>query len=136
MAAMYLTQAEYGAYGGVDMDIAAYGRLEYAARKRIDRETFGRVGAMAQTPEAVKRLTYELINIEQAAGISQGIQKPALSGYSTDGYSETYANTGAMDYVTEAESLLILQYLSGEKDDAGVPLLYRGVDICSCVTGP
>lgn len=134
MAAMYLTQEEYTAYGGKEMDIAAYTRLEYAARKKIDRVTFQRVQAMAEVPEAVKRLMYELISIEGAAGVSEGIITPAISSFSTDGYSEYYQNTRTKEYVADAENTLIYDYLSGERDDSGVPLLYMGVDICSCAT--
>lgn len=125
---MYLTQSEYMAYGGETTDAAAYSRLEYGARKNVDRMTQKRVAAMAAVPEVVKRLMFELITIDAAAGITKGIVTPALSSFSTDGYSESYQETGAQEYVTQAENSLIIDYLATETDDNGVPLLYLGVD--------
>lgn len=132
MAAQYLSYEEYVEYGGAEMPAAAYDRLEFAARKKIDRVTERRVAAMAEVPEVVKRLMYELITIGSAAGASESIVSPALSSYTTDGYSESYQNTGDVEYVAKVESALISDYLSGETDDHGVPLLYVGVDVCSC----
>ena len=59
---MYLNLQEYIRFGG-DISIHAeeYSRIEYAARRRIDLYTFGRVKHMREVPEAVKRLMFEMI---------------------------------------------------------------------------
>lgn len=113
---MYLTHAEYKKMGG-SLDEAAFSRLEFKARKLIDQHTFGRLMGLTEQPEAVKKLIFELISMEQKT--ENGI----LQSVSNDGYSETYA---VID--NEQKSVcLIAAYLSQEKTADGTPLLYCGV---------
>ena len=68
----------------------------------------------------------ELVGIEATQGAEQ-MQHQAVASFSNDGYSETYADPLTGERVKEIECNLISEYLSEEKDDNGVPLLYLGV---------
>lgn len=124
---MYIDYAYFTENGG-DKAVteAAFPALEYRARKIVDRATQKRVQAMATVPEAVKRLMVELINIESVSG-SVAVLRPAVSSFSNDGYSETYAEPVTAEAISAAERRLIRQYLADETDDAGTPLLWLGV---------
>lgn len=123
---MYIDLQYYKSNGGVDMTDAAFSRNEFRARKLVDKLTQGRVQNMAQVPDAVKRLMVELVGIEATQGAEQ-MQHQAVASFSNDGYSETYADPLTGERVKEIECNLISEYLSEEKDDNGVPLLYLGV---------
>lgn len=125
---MYIDYAyfqENGGTGGVTS--AAFARNEFRARKLVDRLTQGRVAKMKTVPEAVQLLMVELILLEETQGAALKDNQPVTS-FSNDGYSETYADPLTADRVKELEYELIHQYLSGEVDDNGTPLLYLGVD--------
>lgn len=125
---MYIDIAYYKANGGKeDMTDAALVSCEFRARKLVDRLTQSRVTNMAKIPEAVKRLMVELISLEidQGAGVAE---KQAVTAFSNDGYSETYADPLTRERVKEIECQLISEYLSGEVDDRGIPLLWLGVE--------
>lgn len=129
---MYIDYAFFTAHGGSDtISAVAFSPLEYRARKTIDRLTQGRVQRMASVPEAVKMLMVELVNIESVSG-SQAILSPAVSSFSNDGYSETYAEPVTSDKISTIVEKLVRQYLSGEVDDNGTPLLWLGVGHASC----
>ena len=51
-----------------------------------------------------------------------------LSGFSNDGYSESYAEPVTAERLEANLYGLILAYLSTETDDSGTPLLWLGVD--------
>ena len=121
---MYLTHEEYKGWGGT-LDSAAFSRWEYSARALIDRHTFKRVSGMVETPESVKRLVFELVGMAEQQGRQQ--DGTVVASFSTDGYSESYAKPLTAVEAQAAMAALVVQYLSGEKDDAGTPLLYRGV---------
>ena len=123
---MYIDLTYYLDNGGAYMPDAAFARLEYRARKIVDRFTQGRVAKMAAVPEAVKMLMIELIGLEQNQGDSAVDNQP-VSSFSNDGYSETYADPLTWERVKEMESNLVSEYLSDECDDNGVPLLFLGV---------
>lgn len=124
---MYIDDLFYAANSGkADMDSAAFSRAEFRARKIVDRFTMGRVKAMREVPEAVKMLMVELITLEATQGADVA-ENQAITSFSNDGYSETYADPLTMERVKELEENLILEYLDGETDDNGVPLLYLGV---------
>lgn len=113
---MHLTFDEYREMGG-SLDETAFSRLEFRARKIIDQHTFGRLMGLTAQSDAVKRLMFELMTVEQKE--ENGI----LQSVSNDGYSETYA---VVD--NEQKSVcLIAAYLAQEKTADGTPLLYRGV---------
>ena len=123
---MYIDLQYYKSNGGIDMTDAAFSRNEFRARKTVDRLTQGRVQNMAQVPEAVKRLMVELVGLESGQG-AEVVSNQAVSSFSNDGYSETYADPLTGERVKEIECNLILEYLSEEVDDHGVPLLFLGV---------
>ena len=124
---MYIDLSYYTGNGGAEMTAAAFSRLEFRARKIVDRITQGRVKEMPEPAEAVKRLMVELVTLEATQAGELAANQPVTS-FSNDGYSETYADPLTADRVKELEFDLINQYLAGECDDEGVPLLYLGVD--------
>lgn len=125
---MYIDIAYYKANGGKeDMTDAAFARNEFRARKLVDHLTQGRVKDMAGPPEAVKRLMVELVSLESTQGAEIAENQPVTS-FSNDGYSESYADPLTAERVKEIECSLILDYLSGETDDCGTPLLWLGVN--------
>lgn len=125
---MYLSLQEYIRYGGnISVTAIDYDRLEYAARKKVDVHTFGRVKGMKAVPEAVKRLIFELINATLVSTATANTNP--VASFSTDGYSETYVNTHTTEYLgysSKKERAMIYEYLAGETDDNGIPLLYCG----------
>lgn len=126
---MYLSLQDYIRFGGnVSIHAEEYSRIEYAARRRIDLYTFGRVKHMREVPEAVKRLMFELIH-PQATSTATANSTAPVASFSTDGYSETYVNTHTSEYLRysgQKEKALICEYLAGVTDDNGVALLYSG----------
>jgi len=124
--AHYLTHDEYKQYGGT-LDANAFLPLELKSRKRIDYLTDSRVQNMASVPEAVKLCAYALIAIEGAVGVEAQATNPAVTSFSTDGYSETYGHALDAEAARAQMNKVIGEYLYGELDDNGVPLLYRGV---------
>lgn len=125
---MYIDYVYFQEHGGTTgLTCAAFTRDEFRARKLVDRLTQGRVAKMKAVPEAVQLLMVELIQMEGTQGAALLDSQPVTS-FSNDGYSETYADPLTADRVKELETDLILQYLSGEVDDNGTPLLYLGVD--------
>lgn len=124
---MYIDIAYYIANGGKEnMTDVTFSRCEFRARKLVDRLTQGRVKEMAVVPEAVKRLMVELITLESTQG-AEIAENQAVTSFSNDGYSETYADPLTAERVKEIECELICEYLSDEVDDHGTPLLYLGV---------
>ena len=124
---MYIDLTYYEQNGSkADMTDAAFSLNEFRARKLVDQRTQGRVKNMAQVPEAVKRLMVELVTLESTQG-AELTENQAVSSFSNDGYSETYADPLTADRVKEIEIDLIEEYLSDETDDDGTPLLYLGV---------
>lgn len=116
---------ENGGSSGVTS--ATFARNEFRARKLVDKATQNRVARMLEVPESVKLLMVELIRMEETQG-AQLMESQPVTSFSNDGYSETYADPLTADRVKELEFELIDQYLAGEHDDNGVPLLYLGVD--------
>ena len=113
--------------GGILSEEAFY-VVEFKARKRIDYWTDNRVKVMAEVPEAVKYCMKALIKLEEKFGVEEQLRTPTVASFNTDGYSESYGS--ASDQQAAADKAMagaIRQWLYGEKDDLGVPLLYRGV---------
>ena len=125
--ALYLDYADYKGLGGAAEE-AAFTRLEYMAEKKIDRYTQGRVKAMGEVPEAVQRCMVEIINAMSVADPTKTASEVPLSGFSNDGYSESYAEPMTADRLESNLHGLIVDYLSTETDDNGTPLLWLGVD--------
>ena len=125
--AQYLTFVEYTTHGGT-LPQTAFTPLEFKARKRIDYLTDSRVQSMLAVPEAVKMCVMSLIGMDNAVGAEAQAENPVVTSFNTDGYSESYGKAmGAAD-ADKSMSAVIRNYLYGEMDDSGVPLLYRGVN--------
>lgn len=124
---MYLTYDEYKALGG-SMDLAAFPALEFRARKRLDYLTDCRIQKMAAIPEAVRLCMFTLIHTEEKAGLDAQLNEPQVSSFSTDGYSETYKGLPTAQEAQSAADNAVFSMLYGERDDNGVPLLYRGIN--------
>ena len=122
----YLTYEEYTKYGGAESQ-AAFTLLEFKARKRIDYLTASRVQGMEAVPESVKLCMMTLINMDAKVGVEAQAVNPQMTSFNTDGYSESYGNALSADDAARQMDKQIVAMLYGEKDDNGVPLLYRGV---------
>ena len=124
---VYLTYEAYQSYGGT-LGEADFNRAEFRARKRIDELTDGRVQAMAAVPEAVKLAMMSIIRADGAVGADAQAGSPPVAAFATDGYSERYAapaeRTAALEKQLNAE---IRRLLTGETDDEGVGLVYKGI---------
>jgi hypothetical protein len=119
----YLTYSEYTELGGA-LDASAFTRQEYKARQMIDTLTHGRVVGDSPVREAVKHAMRALIDA-QAVDDAQGGREIASEG--NDGVSVAYAVTGPGGaYARRVQ--IVCEYLTNETTDAGVPLLYAGVD--------
>lgn len=123
----YMTYNEYRGYGGTASE-SEFTMLEFKARKRIDRMTFSRVQAMSEVPEAVKLCMKSLMDIDSKVGTEAQVNNPVVTSFNTDGYSESYGKAMGAEDAEKAMSASIRSMLWGEKDDNGVPLLYRGCE--------
>ena len=121
----YLTYEEYTQYGGAESQ-AAFTLLEFKARKRIDYLTASRVQNMEAVPESVKLCMMTLINMDAKVGAEAQAVNPHMTSFNTDGYSESYGHALSADDAARQMDKQIAAMLYGEKDDNGVPLLYRG----------
>lgn len=123
---MYLTHDKYMLFRG-PVELTEYIPLELKSRKRIDRLTNGRVQAMETVPEAVQMCMLALIDMERKVGAVAQAETPVVTSFTTDGYTEHYGNAPSAQTAEAEMDKLVREYLYGEADDAGVPLLYRGV---------
>jgi hypothetical protein len=144
---MYLTYDEYVTEYGGTIDEATFTQYAFKAQKAIDKVTACRVEKMKEVPVAVKMCMNELIKLEviynaNVATVVEGTANGGngsgklISSFSNDGYSETYSS-GQSDVgsylfavrkaLDKNQAKMIGDYLVGEYDDFGVPLLYRGV---------
>ena len=132
----YLTYDEYKSWGLPDgteppegiLDAPSFAVAEFRARKTIDYWTDGRVQKMGTVPEAVKHCMVAMIKLDSKYGAEAQIESPLLSSFNNDGYSESYGS--ASDQKAAADKAVadsIRQWLYGETDDEGTPLLYRGL---------
>lgn len=128
----YLTYDEYETFveesEGVELSESAFTIAEFRARKTIDYWTDSRVQNMETVPEAVKHCVVAIIKLDSKYGAEAQIENPLLSSFNTDGYSESYGSaTDQQSAARQAVNDCIRQWLYGETDDNGTPLLYRGV---------
>ena len=128
----YLTYDEYVAFvdasEGAELSEAAFTIAEFRARKTIDYWTDNRVQSMETVPEAVKHCIVAIIKLDSKYGAEAQIENPLLSSFNTDGYSESYGSaTDQQAAAKQAVNDCIRQWLYGETDDNGTPLLYRGL---------
>ena len=124
---LYLTDQEYQARAAT-LDKMPFNLLEFNARKRIDKRTFGRLVDKGQEYKEVKLCIYNMI-ITLNSYSSYDTQNKAISSESTDGYSISYGTP--QKSTTEAKNSeledIIDTYLSNLIAD-DVSVLYRGAD--------
>ena len=120
----YLTYDEYKEYGG-SLDETAFSRLEFKARKVVDARTFGRLKDESEVSESVKRLMFELIGLVSNSDYSSEDYSPEVNSEGNDGYSVSFVSGTVMtiEMADEKMKQLIDEYLTGEKDSDGTPLL-------------
>ena len=137
---MYLTYEEYQAYGGT-LDEPAFNSIGYDVQAKIDYYTFSRLKKDTEFTEPVKRAFMKIIGLMDAYNKYlekvSNMDNPIVASASNDGVSESYGgyagNTTPGDIETLADKLekdiraVIREYLSGERNQAGQLLLYRGV---------
>ena len=119
----YLEYHEYRILGG-QLPAEEYERYEIQAEAQIDGETFGRIGKLPELPEEVKRLTFELIELNHKGDLSGEL----LSSEKVGDWQKSYKGVSAASY-TKAKSALIRSYLRRIFTEDGIPLLYRGADV-------
>ena len=125
--AQYLTYEEYVALGG-DMGAADFTLAEFKARSRIDWLTLGRVQYMQTVPEEVKLAMMVLIKVDSKYSADAQAGNAIVSSFSTDGYSESYGGASEQSSTAQAQANKeVCKMLFGVLDDAGVPLIYRGL---------
>ena len=124
----YLTYQEYLALGGT-LEEMPFNLLEFDARKRIDKRTFGRLVDKEQEYQEVKLCVYNMITILNSYS-SYDTQNKAISSESIDGYSISYGTP--QKSTTEAKNSelenVMNSYLANVIID-NVPVLYRGADV-------
>jgi len=142
---MYLTYAEYLAYGG-QLDETSFQDLEFDAESTINWYTFNRLQkpewADALDTEQLKRCVYQLIRLKQLenelllGGIAGGgvgwTKEPGIVKESNDGVTTEYNVLSSGDLLayasgTKPKKELIDRYLSSIVNDLGRRLLYRGL---------
>lgn len=137
---MYITFEEYQNYGGT-LDEPTFNSIYYEAEIKIDYYTFNRLVNDTIVTEKVKKCVVKLMSLlntfNEYKKVITNINNPVVSSASNDGVSMSYGgylgNTTPNDLKIVQEQLnkdilnTIKQYLSGEKNQAGKVLLYRGV---------
>ncbi len=99
---MYLTYSEYVSYGG-KLPESNFSRLEFKARKLIDRRTMERIDS---PDENIRRLVYEIIGICNEFDSRDS----SVSGYGNDGVSVSYVSPEAAkaDFDKKVEELICI----------------------------
>lgn len=108
-------------------------RFEFQSRKQVDhytsyrirddlKDTIGLEGEFLPYQETLEMLMYELIGISVKADITGELQQTSVSN---NGISVSYAIINEAQ-IKKEQKRLIKQYLSGEADLKGTPLLYLG----------
>lgn len=135
---MYLTFDEYTSFGGT-LSEPLFNRFEFKAECTIDWYTFDRLKGEETFSNNVKRLMYELIDLEvtnqqiyPTNTTSDGSSEiaSAITSQSNDGFSTSY-NVLSASEIKEAlatkQSELVHRMLSNEVNSLGRKLLYRGL---------
>lgn len=136
---MYLTYAEYQAYGGT-LDETTFNDIEFEASTIVDWYTFNRLQKETELPEALKRCMYKIIQYIQAQSSVNGLGDPnsistdgvgaGIASQSNDGVSISYNVLGAQAVMDNSKTQIeqtIRQYLSSVTNSLGKKVLYRGV---------
>lgn len=117
---MYLSYEDYAYMGGV-LDDLAFERFEIKAEKIVDYYTCSRFRLLAEVPNEVRCLMFELIGMLA----SEDGKGTLIASESNDGTSVTYVNRDSQAIADEYYTA-IKSYLTDIVVD-GVPVLYKGV---------
>ena len=136
---MYLTFAEYTAYGGTITSETTFNDLEYEASSVIDWYTFGRLRNDTEFSEDVKRCDFKLISLIQEK-LTAEIANPAkaseegvpagVASYSNDGVSASYNIMSAKDIIENSKAEMasvVNRYLAYTVNSLGQKVLFRGL---------
>lgn len=120
---IYLTYTEYKEIGGT-LEETAFNRNIDRACGVIDNATHNRIERMAEVPQRAKALCRDLVEyIVENNGVKIVTSKSQSAGGVSE--SESYATKTADDIYGDIQNM-IYDYLGNEKNDNGIPLLYRG----------
>jgi hypothetical protein len=114
---------EYLELGGV-CDATAFNRYIDRACGVIDNATHNRIERMVEVPQKAKALCRDLVEyLVENNGVKIVTSKSQSAGGVSE--SEGYATKTADDVCGDIQNI-IYDYLGNEKNDNGIPLLYRG----------
>ena len=121
---IYLTYDEYKEIGGT-VDLTAFKRNIDRACAFIDASTQNRLQSVLEVSTNVKACVRDLVeyisnNVSNEKAVTSKSQ--SAGGVSE---SESYA-TKTTDEINAEMLCIVYDYLIGEKDDCGTPLMYRG----------
>ena len=120
----YLTYEEYQEIDGT-LDLTAFNRNIDRACAFIDASTQNRLQSVLEVSTKVKACVRDLVEY-LANNVSSGKAVTSKS-QSAGGVSESESYATKTTVEIKAEMLCIVyDYLIGEKDDCGTPLMYRG----------
>lgn len=125
---MYLTYIEYIEMGGC-IESAHFPRFEAKARRAIDNATMNRLIGEDPVRDSVKHCMYDLINAIHTDESAMGASGREIASMSNDGVSVTYATGNGQGGASARHSAIVREWLLGETDACGVPLLYAGVSV-------
>ena len=125
---MYLTYIEYIDMGGC-IDSAHFPRFEAKARRVIDIATMNRLVGESPVRDSVKHCMYDLVNAIRADESTAGASGREIASMSNDGVSVTYATGNGQRSAYTRYSAIVREWLLGETDACGVPLLFAGVSV-------
>lgn len=122
----YLTFDEYKVLGGT-LDKMPFLKLEFEARKEIDKNTFGRLKGLKEQKQEVKLCIYELISLLNSYKTNEN-QNKSISSESIDGYSVSYNTQVETNFKAKQREVykIVETYLSCSELEDGTPYLYRG----------
>lgn len=137
---MYLTYAEYQAYGGT-LDEPLFNDLAFESESYINYLTFNRLKKFTVIPEEVKRCEFALIRLaeekrnllNQSGSVSgeSSATEGGVTSLSNDGVSVSYSVISASDLYkllsNEELKTIVNRYLSAVVDSLGRKVLYRGI---------
>ena len=137
---MYLTYDEYKGFGGA-LSESAFNATIYDAQAKVDYYTYNRLVKDTVVSYKVKQAIFKIVNLldtfNNYKNLITDIDNPIAISQSNDGVSVSFGgylgNTTPQDLVNAKKELdidilnVLKVYLSGEKNQVGQLLLYRGV---------
>lgn len=118
----YLTYEKYLVLGGKTSE-TAFSRLEFSARRTVDRETYGRIAADMEAGDVTYKDELEYLMVELIElSVNTANQ---IKSESNEGVSVSYETMSTED-IQRKQSTLIESYLQGLRDRTGQYLLFGG----------